>query len=520
MRHGQSRRRVTAWIGIALTLFWLGCSTNPVTGQRELVLMSPEREAAVGAQAAQQVAQSIGLVEAPALEKYIDQMGQRLARFSPRKDVTYHFAIADMPEPNAFALPGGYIYVSRGLLALSNSEAELANVVGHEIAHVAARHSAQRETRALGVGLLGVLGTVLAGAAGGGQAAQQVGQIAQAAGAGLIASYGRDQERQSDDIGQRMAAAAGWDPNGMAFFLRSLERDSKRRTGKDRMPSFLDSHPLTSERVATTRERATGLTRAQAPPIAPDRGAYLRLLQGLQIGPDPAEGVFQEERFLHPDMDFTFVFPPGWQTQNAKTAVAGMSPAQDAMIVLELQGQSGDPKTAANQFAQEKQIQFESGRSVQIGGRRAYRALAKAQVQGQPATVDLTWIDHPAGMFRFQAMAPEQKYGEYGSSFRRTAESFRGLNASERSSIVSLHLGVAVARGGESLQAFSNRTRNAWSLPELAVANGIEVDSRLGAGDLLKVAIPSAYRARGASTAPRDSRRLTRWSTSSADRSS
>ncbi|NNL87375.1 MAG: M48 family metalloprotease [Myxococcales bacterium] len=466
-----------------------------MTGQRELVLMSPEREASVGKQAAAQVAEQIGLVEAPALTAYIDQIGQRLAAFSPRKDVQYRFAVADMPEPNAFALPGGYIYVSRGLLALSNSEAELANVIGHEIGHVAARHSAQRETRAMGVGLLGALGTVLAGVAGGAQAAQSVGQLTQVAGAGLIASYGRDQERQSDDLGQRMAAAAGWDPNGMPFFLRSLEKDFKRRSGgEDRRPSFLDSHPVTGERVAATRERASGLRAANTPPIARGRDAYLRRLEGLQIGPDPAEGIFQEQRFLHPEMDFTLLFPEGWMTQNGKTAVAGMSAKQDAMIILELQGPSGDPAAAANQFAQQKQIQFEGGSAIRIGGRRAYRALTKAQVQGGAAIVELTWIDHPAGMFRVQALAPEQSYSSYASVFRRTAESFRGLTAAERSSIVTLHLGLASARQGESLAAFSTRTRNAWSLAELAVVNGVEENARLSAGELMKVAIPSQYR--------------------------
>lgn len=489
------RRRGPTLALLAMLSFSWGCSTNPATGQRELVLMSPEREASVGKQAAAQVAEQIGLVAAPSLNAYVDQIGQRLAAFSPRKDVKYTFAIADMPEPNAFALPGGYIYVSRGLLALSNSEAELANVIGHEIGHVAARHSAQRETRAMGVGILSALGSVLAGVAGGAQAAQSVGQLTQAAGAGLIASYGRDQERQSDDLGQRMAAAAGWDPNGMPFFLHSLQKDFKRRSGgEDRRPSFLDSHPMTGERVAATRERATGLRAASTPPIAQGRNAYLRRLEGLQIGPDPAEGVFQGQRFLHPGMDFSLVFPEGWKTQNSKAAVAAMSAKEDAMILLELQGPSGDPAAAANQFAQQKQIQFESGKAVRVGGRRAYRALTKAQVQGGAATVDLTWIDHPAGMFRVQGLAPEQSYGSYAALIRRAADSFRGLTAAERSSIVKLNLGLASARQGESLTAFSKRTRNAWTLAELAVVNGVEENARLSAGELMKVAIPSPYR--------------------------
>ena len=188
----------------------IGCSTtvNPVTGQREVTTMSPSREAAVGRDAASQVAAEIGLVNDPELTRYVSAIGERLAAKSPRQDVVYRFHVADMPEANAFALPGGYIYVSRGLLALANDEDELANVIGHEIGHVAARHSAQRETRAMGVGILSTLGTVAAGVLGGAGAAQAASQLGQVAGAGLIASYGRDQERQADEVGQKMAADA------------------------------------------------------------------------------------------------------------------------------------------------------------------------------------------------------------------------------------------------------------------------------------------------------------------------
>ena len=177
---------------LLLALLTHGCVVNPATGERELILMSPQREAELGREAAGQVAKQIGLVEDPALVAYVRAIGARLARLSPRTDVPYRFYIADMPEVNAFALPGGYIYVSRALLALTNSEDELANVIGHELAHVAARHAAQRETRAVGVGLLSMLGAIAAGALGGAEAAQVAGQIGQVAGAGLIASYSRD----------------------------------------------------------------------------------------------------------------------------------------------------------------------------------------------------------------------------------------------------------------------------------------------------------------------------------------
>ena len=251
--------------------------------------MSAERENALGRQAAQEVEQSIGLVRDPALAAYVDALGQRLAQRSPRKDVSYRFHVADMPEPNAFALPGGYIYVSRGLLAITNSEAELANVIGHEIGHVAARHASQRETRSVGVGVLSALGTIAAGVAAGGQAAQAVSQLGQVAGAGLIASYGRDQERQADEVGQELAAGSGWDPGAVSNFFVTLERQTKLEHG-ERLPSFLDSHPMTSERAQTTAARARSLTVTPAPPIAETQSAFLHELEDLLVGPDPGAG--------------------------------------------------------------------------------------------------------------------------------------------------------------------------------------------------------------------------------------
>ena len=220
----------------------------------------------------------------PELVSYVRAMGQRLAAQSPRKDVTYQFFVADMPEPNAFALPGGYIYVSRGLLALSNSEAELANVIGHEIGHVAARHAAQRQTRATGVGIATMLGTILAGVAGGSDAARAAAELGQAAGAGLIASYGRDQERQADEIGQKLAADTGWDPRAMSSFLATLERDTSDRLGSTPRPSYLDSHPALGERVQVTAQRAATLTLVAAAPIAKDQRDFYGRLNGILVG--------------------------------------------------------------------------------------------------------------------------------------------------------------------------------------------------------------------------------------------
>lgn len=477
---------------VALACWALGCAVNPVTGRPELMIVSSEQERAQGRQAARQVEQEIGLVDDAELDAYVKQLGARLAVHSPRRDVSYRFAIADMPEANAFALPGGYVYVSRGLLAIANSEAELANVIGHEIGHVAARHSAQRQTQALGLGLASALGATAAGLVGGSGAANAVGALGQVAGAGLIASYGRDQERQSDQVGQKIAADAGFDPAAMASFLTTLTRDSQLRSGAARRPSFLDSHPMTEERVANTARRAPLLPVATAAPIAGTRDAFYARLEGLTIGPNPAQGFFDGDRFLHPVLDFAVDMPAGWQKVNQPRAVVAQAPDQQGVMVVELQEESRPAKRAAIEFARAQEFTLQEGASLRISGMDAYQGATVARGQRGPMPVQFTWISHPRGTFRITALSTEGG-AKNAASAAAAARSFRRLSAAERGRIHELRVRIVRARGGESLEALGRRTGNAWTLEETAVANGLAPSDRLSAGRAVKIAVAVPY---------------------------
>jgi predicted Zn-dependent protease len=478
-----------------LCVLLLACATNPVTGRQEIVLMSPEREASVGKQAAEQVREEMGLVEDPALVAYVRQVGARVAAHSPRKDVPFQFAIANMPETNAFALPGGYIYVSRGLLALARSEDELANVLAHEVGHVAARHAAQRETRALGVGILAMLGTVAAGALGGDAAASAASQLGQVAGAGLIASYGRDQERQADEIGQKMAKAAGFDPGGMATFLSALDREVTLRTGKPRRPTFLDSHPATPERVASagTRAKTLGTTGALAPASA--RDAFVARLEGILLDEDPAEGVVRQQTFLHPDLDLRIVFPDGWAVQNGKQAVGAQEPQGAALIVLAAQERGSDPRAAAEKFvkANAQSVEVLDDGVFSGAGVPAYRVRSRVALSQGTAGAELFWLAHGGVIYRLQCLAAAQSFQTFLPQFERSAKSFRALNPDERASIRERRLHVVRARGGESLAALSGRSGNVWRIEQVALANGLEPGAAPAAGQRMKLAIERPY---------------------------
>lgn len=487
------RRRLALSLALVTAVAGVGpgCATNPVTGRQEVVFMSPEREAATGKQAAAQVEREMGLFRDPKLTAYVQQIGARMAKLSPRQDVTYRFAIADMAEPNAFALPGGYVYVSRGLLALANDEDELAGVIGHEIGHVAARHSAQRETRQMGVGILSVLGTIAAGVVGGGQAAQAASQLGQVAGAGYVAAYSRDQERQADDVGQKLAAAAGWDPEGIADFLRTLDREGKARTGKSRQPTFLDTHPQPGERSVVARERAPTLPRGAGAPIAKGRNAYLARIDGLLVGADPAEGVFVGQRFLHPPLGLAIEFPPKWRTQNTRQAVAALSPERDAMLLLEMQGPREDPKVAAQRWVQKNRVRVVESGATRVGGWPAFRALAEAQGQQGSVAADVTWIAHPAGTFRVTGLVSPQRYRTRQPAFARTVGTFRPITDAERQQARPTRLRIATARRGETLEQLGRRTGNRWSVAETAVANAVEQGAVLREGQKIKIAVSS-----------------------------
>jgi predicted Zn-dependent protease len=481
-----------------LCLAWVACATNPVTGRQEVTFMSPEREAALGREAAEQVAQEMGLVADPALVAWVAGIGARVAAHSPRKDVRFQFQVAGMAETNAFALPGGYVYVSRGLLALVRDEDELANVLAHEVGHVAARHAAQRETRALGVGLLGALGTLAAGALGGAPAAQSAAQLGQLAGAGLIASYGRDQERQADEVGQKMAAAAGFDPGGMASFLGALDREVTLRLGQPRRPTFLDSHPSTPERVTATAARARTLgTRGGPAPLAA-RNAFGGHLAGLLVDEDPADGVVRDASFLHPDLDFVLRFPSGWKVQNGRAAVGAQEPEGQALAVLQGQERGSDPRLAAEHFLRTnaQSLELLDHGAFDDAAVPGYRARAKVALQQGVAGAELFWLAQHGTVYRLQCLAGAQAFSGFVQGFERTAASFRPLDAEERASIRERRLLIVSASAGEALEALARRGGNVWPLEQVALANGLEPGAKLSAGQRVKIAVEKPYRGR------------------------
>lgn len=496
-RMTPSRGLFQVGLGMILFMFFVtGCAQNPVSGRPEVALISTEKEQEIGANLARQIEESVGVLEDGELVAYVESLGRRLSEHSPRQDVEYTFNVLDMVEPNAFALPGGYVYVSRGLIALVNSEDELAGVIAHEIAHVAARHAVQRVNVAaatspvwIATGITGLATSIVAPRLG-----QMVAGIGQMASGAVLAPYSRDQEKQADRIGQDLAATVGYDPIGISTFLETLDRYERLQSEERRRRSFFATHPSTPDRVSRTARQAADLTPADEKPIAKDRPDLLTRLDGLLVGNSPAEGVFIENRFLQPILDFTLRFPPNWEAVNGRNFVAAQAPDENALVLLHIAGKGDDPLKVAKTLEEQLGISLlENAESTQIGGLTAVRSVAVVRGSRGKVGLDLTWIGHGGVVYQITGMSPATKFEQYRKVLGETAESFRPLSDLERSTIEEARLRIVPARGGETLDQLVKRVGGVWTPEETAVANGIRPDASLREGQLIKVPIRQPY---------------------------
>jgi len=333
-------------------LLTLACATNPVTGKRQLAMITEAQEIQMGQQAAQQVAKEMGLVQDQALQNYVNQVGQRLAADSERPDLPWSFAVVDDPMINAFALPGGPVFLTRGILSHFNNEAEMASVLGHEIGHITARHSVEQISKqqlaGLGLGIAMILSP---------QAAQY-GDLANVGMQLMFMKFGRDHERQADDLGLRYMIQEGYDPNQMPPVFDVLDRISALEGGRA-MPEWASTHPDPGNRAARIRQ---DIAEAGNPSGVVNRDTYLARLDGMTFGTNPREGYVVGSTFIHPEMRFRMQFPQGWKIQNTRQAVLGVSPNQDAAIIL-THAQAQTPDAAARAFFSQQGLQ--AGQQVQ-----------------------------------------------------------------------------------------------------------------------------------------------------------
>ena len=391
-----------------LCLVLSGCGSqivNPVSGESEFSVMDESAEIAEGRKAHQQVLQEYGVYENSQLQSYVNTLGQKLAAESHRSQLEWHFTVLDSPEINAFALPGGYVYVTRGIMAYMESEADLAGVIGHEIGHVTARHGAQRATSeqkaGIGVFAASVLGAVLEsqGMSGAGQLASD---LSQTVAAGVIASYGREQELQADGLGAEYLARTHYNPRNMVNVIKVLKNqerfaeDLARTEGRPapKKGDWLASHPSNDQRLDMITQLASQYDSADQR-VDDGRSAYLKAIAQLQFGESAAQGVSRGKQFYHAPLGFALTAPEGWRIQNSADNLTVSSPAGDAAVVVNLV-----PQALGSNHGEiiRKLLQPSQGRTeaTQINGMQATRLHgSRKNAQGQTAAVEATVINGP-----------------------------------------------------------------------------------------------------------------------------
>jgi predicted Zn-dependent protease len=455
----------------------LSCATNPVTGRRELSLVSEAQEIDMGRQGAAEVRSSIGLYSNATLQGYVNRIGQTLATKTERTSLPWEFQVVDDASINAFALPGGFIFVTRGLLAHLTTEAELASVLGHEAGHVAARHSVQQMSRqqvaAIGLGVGSVLSPAIA----------KYGQVA-GAGLGLMfLKYGRDDEIQSDQLGFRYALAGGYDTRQMVNVFQMLQR-AEQMAGGGRLPEWQSTHPDPGNRIAAVQALIASSPQNLAG-LNVGGAEFLRQIDGMVYGVNPRAGFFRGSQFLHPDLKFVFRFPDKWKTQNAADAVAGMSEDQSALI--ELRSAQGSANDAARAFfAQQGMTTGEQSRGT-INGNPVVSAEFTAP-DGQGGTVRgiAAFFEYGAATWRTLAYTVAARYDAWKPVFQQSINSFDRLTDPVALGVQPMRLRIEAVPRAMTLAQFHALSPSTISLAELALINGVPESVQLHAGQSIK----------------------------------
>jgi len=442
-----------------------------------LSLVSESQEISLGREYSQQVEASMALYDDVELQAYVERVGQGLAATSERPDLPWSFKVVDDPVVNAFALPGGFIYVTRGILTYMNSEAQLASVVGHEIGHVTARHSVEQMSRAqIGGAVLGI-GSILS------PAVQRFGGLAQSGLGVLFLSYSRGDESQADQLGVRYALRDGYDPREAIKVHEMLGRQTAAAGGSG-VPAWLATHPSSADRIDRIRRQVDTIPASALAGTRVRADEYLNHIDGAVFDTDPRQGFFDGEVFKHPDLAFQMTFPRGWKTANLPRAVTAQSPDDDALIEFKLS--SGGHATAAKEFFSQDGVRT--------------RNVSEASVHGFPATVGefeartnngtlaglATFFDYDGHTFRVLGYTTKNRLETYRSTFSTAANSFDQLTERAALDVQPLRIELITVQRSTTLAKMIAGRPSPLDGEDLAILNGIELSYAIEPGRTIK----------------------------------
>lgn len=471
-------------VAIAGTLLLTHCAKNPVTGSKDFVLMSEQQEIQMGAQAHKDVMQEYGLVENPELQAYVTRVGKGLAAKSHRPNLDWHFTVVDSPEVNAFALPGGYIYITRGIMSYLNSEAELAGVLGHEIGHVTARHGVRQQSAATAAGLGAILGSILVPGMDNQAGATLLQQLSQS----LVAGYGRDHELESDRLGAEYLAKTAYNPQAMVEVIGVLKNQElydielAKKEGREprRYHGVFDTHPSNDTRLKQVVGEANKYKVANP---REGREEFIRAMNGVYFGDSPDQGVIRSNALLHEKLGITVQFPQGWRVQNQPDRVVAINTQGTALVELK-----PGPKNAQPMDTLQKGLKLDQGaryESGNVNGNPA--AFAAGAQQGKPVLVAA--INFNNTQYLLAGMAKDgTTYNQNRTALKDSINSFRSISQQERQLAKPHVIRVIQAQPGMTMASLAAQSPLGWSAEsQLRLMNDLYPAGEPKPGQLIKI---------------------------------
>jgi predicted Zn-dependent protease len=469
-------------IGFILILFLVdSCAKNPVTGKRDLMLMSESQEIAMGRQSDPDIIKFFGLYDDKGLQKFIGEKGQQMAAISHRKNLKYEFKIVDSPVVNAFAVPGGYVYFTRGIMAHFNNEAEFAGVLGHEIGHITARHSAKQYSNTMLAQIGLVAGVALS------PEFAQFADLAQSGIGLLFLKFGRDAESQSDKLGVEYSTKINYDAREMAVFFQTLER-LQAQSGGEEVPDFLSTHPNPADREEKVAKLADDWKRkVKSSSLKVNRNSYLKMIDGIVYGEDPKQGFVEQNVFYHPVLKFQFDIPQQWAVQNTPEQVQMAAPDNKAMMVLTL-APGGSLEAAADGILKNYQLTLIESRKGTVNGQSIISMVADQASEDQNLRTLIYVIQNGKNIFAIIGATSQPMFENYASTFKTSMESFRTLTDQGKINRQPERIRIkAVQQDGTLAQALKHYGTSDKRMEEVSILNGMRVTDKVDKGMLIKI---------------------------------
>lgn len=462
------------------------CATNPATGRRQLILMSEAQEIQLGRQSDAEIRQQMGVYNDPQLQQYVDRVGQRLARASKRPGLPWTFAVVDESAVNAFALPGGFVYLARGILPFLRDEAEMAAVLGHEVGHVDARHSAEAYSKQQALG-----GSLALGGALWPRGKAVIGAASVGLGLAFL-KFGRDAELEADRLGVGYTAAAGWQPSAMQGLLGTLARLDEAQGSRRGVPNWALTHPPAADRVLKVQEAVAAAGTAST---TTNRAEFERTIDGVVFGDSREKGIVRGNKFLHPILRFAVDLPDAWEITNSNEQVSAQPPDNgNVAIILQLvDGASDNAAEVAEASMTEAGFRQTSGARTTINGLQAHAGTYEGAANNRRVVARAAFIKHggrTGQFYRLVGLAVAEQFSSVESAISRSINSFRPLSQPEADRIQPNRVNFHVVRAAETWDSIAGSvTDGGVKAATLAIMNGREPGAPLRAGERIRIVV-------------------------------